>query len=101
MGAHLLRELVDHPWSSGRGRRDLSVSVSPPRVEATTIQAAANCGLPMQTHSHGRSSKGGVDAHAQTAQAVQRAQIRAVDEAHNFLNLGSQQSQCLLGSRRA
>jgi superfamily II DNA or RNA helicase len=98
MGAHLLRALVDRTWSSGRGRRDLSVLVSPPPVVPTWIQEATNCGLSLQTHSHGLLSHAGHQAHAQTAQAVQRAQILAVDEAHNFLNVSSQRSQGLLGN---
>ena len=98
MGAHLLRALVDRIWSSGRGRRDLSVLVSPPPVVPTWIQEATNCGLSLQTHSHGLLSHATSQSHAQTTQAVRRAQILAVDEAHNFLNVASQRSQGLMGN---
>jgi hypothetical protein len=98
MGAHLLRALVDRTWSSGRGRRDLSVLVSPPAVRDAWTQEATKCGLPLQSYSHGHLSQATSNEHAQTAQAVQRAQILAVDEAHNFLNLGSHRSQGLLGN---
>lgn len=98
MGAHLVRALVDRTWSSGRARRDISVLVSPPAVEPTWQKEATNCGLSLQTRSHGVLSRQDSEGYEETAKAVRRAQILAVDEAHNFLNLASRRTQEILAN---
>lgn len=98
MGAHLLRALRDRIWSTGRTRSDLSVLVCPPSVEQTWQKEAVNCGLPLQTCSHGMLSRRDSGGYEQTSIAVRRAQTLAVDEAHNFLNLESRRTQELLSN---
>lgn len=98
MGAHLVRALVDRIWSSGRARRDISVLVCPPAVETTWRTEATNCGLPLQTRSHGVLSRRDSESFEETAKAVRRAQTLAVDEAHNFLNLKSRRTQEVLAN---
>jgi superfamily II DNA or RNA helicase len=99
MGAHLVRAVRDRMWSSGRVRRDLTVVVSPPAVEGTWAREAVACGLPLITTSHGLLSRPGADGRRVEEEAVERAQILAVDEAHNFLNRDSNRTQQLRASR--
>lgn len=98
MGAHLLRALRDRIWSTGRTRSDLSVLVCPPPVHGTWGKEAINCGLPLEIRSHGTLSSRHSGGYEDTTTAVRRAQILAVDEAHNFLNLASQRSQKVLSN---
>lgn len=102
MGAHLVRTLVDRMWSKGRARqnarRDISVLVCPPAVEPTWKKEATNCGLPLLIRSHGVLSRQDSDGYEETVAAVRRAQILSIDEAHNFLNLGSKRTQEILAN---
>lgn len=98
MGAHLLRALRDRIWSAGRTRSDLSMLVCPPSVEDAWRREAANCGLPLTIGSHGVLSRRDAEGYENTAGAVRRAQTLALDEAHNFLNLGSRRTQEVLSN---
>lgn len=93
MGAHLVRAVRDRLWSTGRARRDLTVLVCPPAVEPTWQREAVACGLSINTISHGKLSThhGGADRVERTS--LRRAQLLAVDEAHNFLNPTSKRSR--------
>ena len=93
MGAHLVRAVRDRLWLTGRARRDLTVLVCPPAVEPTWQREAVACGLTINTISHGKLSThhGGADRLERTS--LRRAQLLAVDEAHNFLNPGSRRSR--------
>lgn len=99
MGAHLVRAVQDRLWSSGQARRDLSVVVCPPAVENTWKREAVACGLNLQTASHGVLSQPGQGEPRVEEEAVARAQILAVDEAHNFLNRKSRRTVQLRASR--
>ncbi len=99
MGAHLVRALRDRLWSSGRVRRDLCVLVSPPAITATWKREAFACGLSLDIASHGMLSRTRADGPRMEEEAVARAQILAVDEAHNFLNREANRTQQLRRSR--
>lgn len=99
MGAHLVRAVRDRLWSSGRVRRDLCVLVSPPAITATWKREAFACGLSLDIASHGMLSRAGTDGPRIEEEAVARAQILAVDEAHNFLNRDANRTQQLRRSR--
>lgn len=86
MGAQLVRAVRDRLWSTGRARRDLTVLVCPPSVEPTWQREAISCGLSLATVSHGLLSRASAFGPRPEELAVRRAQILAVDEAHNFLN---------------
>lgn len=89
MGAHLTRAVRDRLWSTGRVRRDLTVLVCPPAVEDQWAREATSCGLNLLTVSQGLLSRSGTNgARVEDAQ-VARAQILAIDEAHNFLSTAS------------
>lgn len=98
MGAHLLRAAMDRIWSSGRARKGRPVLVCPPSVKVTWDREATLSGLPLGTHSHGSLSQASGTQQGLTVDALRRAQILAVDEAHNFLNLKSQRTRLLLGN---
>jgi hypothetical protein len=95
MGAQLVKAVRDRLWATGRVRRDLTVLVCPPGVENTWRNEAVACGLSINTISHGKLSRvrGGEPQREQ--REVQRAQLIAVDEAHNFLNQGSNRTRFL------
>lgn len=89
MGAHLTRAVRDRLWSTGRVRRDLTVLVCPPAVEAQWKREAMLCGLNIDTVSQGKLSQPSADGPRLEDGQVARAQILAIDEAHNFLSTAS------------
>ncbi len=93
MGAHLVRAVRDRLWSTGRVRSDLTTLVCPPAVKGTWEQEALDTGLSISAVSHGLLSRGLPDGTRREHTAVSRAQILAVDEAHNFLNAESSRSR--------
>lgn len=93
MGAHLVRAVRDRLFATGRTRHDLAVLVCPPAVEPTWQREAVACGLSINTVSHGKlSTHHGSDDRPELA-SVRRAQLLAVDEAHNFLSPASRRTQ--------
>jgi hypothetical protein len=95
MGAQLVRAVRDRMLSTGRTRNELMVLVCPPAVQAVWEREALGCGLNLQTASHGKLSRGVSDGERIEAVAVSQAQVLAVDEAHNFLNAGSNRTVLL------
>lgn len=95
MGAQLVRAVRDRLWSTGRVRRDLTVLVCPPGVEDTWRDEAVACGLSINTVSHGKLSRSKLDQPHREQREVQRAQLLAVDEAHNFLNRNAKRTRYL------
>jgi hypothetical protein len=85
MGAHLTRAVRDRLWSTGRVRGDLTVLVCPPSVEEQWLRESVACGLTLRTVSHGLLSRPSLTGRRVEEDEVGRAQILAVDEAHNFL----------------
>lgn len=98
MGAHIVRNLIDHNLRTGRARRDLPVMICPPAVEERWGTEANDCGLSLKVYSHGVLSNARAVRGKQAHAAVARAQILAIDEAHNFLNLQTRRSRALLGT---
>ena len=96
MGAHLVRAVRDRLWSTGRIRRGQNVLVCPPGVRETWAREAAAANFNLDILSHGKLSAPtrGDDEHHERAQ-VRRAQLLAVDEAHNFLNPTSNRTRAL------
>jgi len=98
MGAHLIRALQLRNWRTGRLRSDLSTLVCPPHVEPRWRREAVACGQSLQVYSHGVLSQPSARRSEEAEAAVRRAQILAVDEAHNFLNRTSARSRVVLGN---
>ncbi|NAZ86332.1 SNF2-related protein [Kineococcus indalonis] len=96
MGAHLARTVRDRLLSTGRVRTGLTVLVSPPSVQPSWQREAVRCGLSLHTVSHGTLSRPS-DVEVPD-EAVNTAQILAVDEAHNFLNPASKRTQSVRDS---
>jgi superfamily II DNA or RNA helicase len=93
MGAHLVRAVRDQLWNTGRARRDLTVLVCPPAVQATWYREAVSCGLTINTISHGLLSRASKDGQRTQELAVRDAQVLAVDESHNFLSPASNRTR--------
>lgn len=95
MGAHLVRALEAMNWRTGRIRKGSPVVVCPPAVKRSWRREATRCGQAIDTHSHGILSTRNSAARDDTVAAIRRAQVLAVDEAHNFLNRGSVRTRTL------
>ena len=95
MGAHLVRAVRDRLLTTGRVRDGLTVLVCPPSVEDTWRREALTSGLSINTVSHGLLSRSAPDGERIERHQVRRAQLLAVDEAHNFLNPGSARTRTL------
>lgn len=92
MGAHLTRAVRDRLWGTGRVRRDLTVLVCPPAVKEQWHREATACGLNLQVISQGMLSRGSDGGPRVEEDQVARAQILAIDEAHNFLSSTSKRT---------
>lgn len=95
MGAHLVRAIESLNWRTGRIRKGSPVVVCPPAVKRAWRREATRCGLAIDTHSHGILSTRNSERRQATVEAIRRAQVLAVDEAHNFLNRGSVRTRTL------
>lgn len=95
MGAHLVRALEAMNWRTGRIRKGSPVVVCPPAVKRSWRREATRCGQAIDAHSHGILSTRNSAAREDTVTAIRRAQVLAVDEAHNFLNRGSVRTRTL------
>jgi len=98
LGAHLIRAVVDRIWRHGRAGKAPAVLVAPPAVKENWRQAAREAGVPLDIQSHGTLSHTASQTHSGVVDTVRRAQVLAVDEAHNFLNSGSRRTQAILGN---
>ena len=98
MGAHLLRAAVDRIWSTGRVRKGRPFLLCPPSVVDVWDRESRSCQLPLDVASQGGLSRSQSEKGEGLIEAVRRAQILAVDEAHNFHNPKSQRTQMLLGN---
>jgi hypothetical protein len=93
MGAHLTRAVRDRLWSTGRVRGDLTVLVCPPAVEQQWLRESVACGLTIRTVSHGLLSRAATSGERVQEEEVGKAQILAIDEAHNFLSKTSNRTR--------
>jgi superfamily II DNA or RNA helicase len=98
MGAHLLRAIVDRSWRSGRMRGAHTVLVGPPSVQRSWEHEASLAAAGIRFRSHGQLSRKSSGEHETRIDEVRRAQVLAVDEAHNFLNPTSNRARVLLGN---
>ena len=98
LGAHLLRAVMDRIWRFGRIRRGRAVLVAPPAVSSEWQKEATLAGAQLEVRSHGKLSYRRSGDHDEVVESVRRAQVLAVDEAHNFLNRASERSRVLLGN---
>lgn len=98
LGAHLIRATVDRIWRHGRARKAPAVVVAPPAVKANWRHAAREAGVALDVQSHGKLSYSTSRTHDSVVDAVRRAQVLAIDEAHNFLNPNSRRTRAILGN---
>jgi hypothetical protein len=98
MGSHLVKAVRDRLLTTGRTRNELAVLVCPPAVKETWTREATTIGVAITPVSHGVLSRAGRDDDRVEGLQVRQAQLLAVDEAHNFLNAGSQRTRMLRGN---
>lgn len=97
MGAHLVAAVRGRLMDTGRLRRDrdLTTLVCPPAVVQTWQREALISGVTIMPVSQGLLSRPGSAGPRIEAGQVARAQVLAVDEAHNFLSAGSNRTRHL------
>lgn len=95
MGAHLVAAVRHRLLDTGRMRRDrdLTTLVCPPAVRETWQQEALVSGVTIMPVSHGLLSRSDPAGPRDEETAVARAQVLAVDEAHNFLTIESNRTR--------
>ncbi|MGY1671408.1 SNF2-related protein [Geodermatophilus sp. SYSU D00710] len=95
MGAHLVAAVRSRLLDSGRMRRDrdLTTLVCPPAVRETWQREALSSGITILPVSQGLLSRPDPAGPRVEESAVARAQVLAIDEAHNFLAPGSKRTR--------
>lgn len=95
MGASLMAAVRGRLFETGRLRRDrdLTTLVCPPAVLATWQREALLAGVTVMPVSQGLLSQPDADDPRVEVEQVARAQVLAVDEAHNFLSPDSKRTQ--------
>lgn len=95
MGAHLVAAVRDRLLDTGRLRRDrdLTTLVCPPAVLGTWQREALISGVTIMPVSHGLLSRPDAASPRVELSHVDRAQVLAVDEAHNFLAADSKRTR--------
>ena len=96
IGAALLKSVLYKLWSDPvRLLNHNPVLLAPPRVLSAWDDMTSSFGYKPELFSHGDMSNASARKRKRLIRAIQNAQIIAIDEAHNFLNRGSQRSQLL------
>jgi hypothetical protein len=95
MGAHLVAAVRDQLIGTGRLRRDrdLTTLVCPPAVLGTWQNEALISGVTIMPVSHGLLSRPDPAGPRIESAQVARAQVLAIDEAHNFLSQDSNRTR--------
>lgn len=96
LGAEILRAMTNRLWERGRVRNHIPVIVAPPRVLEDWERDTTSINLPTERYAHSLLSRNGKDKQQTRHDVLQRAQVLAIDEAHNFLNTTSNRSRTLL-----
>lgn len=85
MGTRLIKRVMMRLLRSGRGRDEQTVLMAPPAVLPDWKRHAADCGASFERFSQGYLSHQSTDAGDILLKFIRRAQVLAIDEAHNFL----------------
>lgn len=96
LGAEILRAMTNRLWERGRVRNHIPVIVAPPRVLTDWERDTTSINLPSERYAHSLLSRTPDETHQAQQDVLQRAQVLAIDEAHNFLNSTSIRSRALL-----
>jgi superfamily II DNA or RNA helicase len=96
MGAEIMRAMVNRLWAHGRIRNHVPVVVAPPRVLNDWERDTTAINLAIERYPHTLLSRSSTEQHKTRQEVLQRAQVLAIDEAHNFLNTNSNRSRTLL-----
>ena len=96
LGAEIVRAMVNRLWAGGRIRNHIPVIVAPPRVLANWERDTTAINLAIERYPHTLLSRSSNEQQRPRQELLQRAQVLAIDEAHNFLNTGSNRARTLL-----
>ncbi|PDV97152.1 SNF2-related protein [Candidatus Chloroploca asiatica] len=96
LGAEILRAMTNRLWERGRVRNHIPVIVAPPRVLTDWERDTTSINLPSERYPHSLLSRTPGEQRQTRQDVLQRAQVLAIDEAHNFLNTTSNRSRALL-----
>ena len=99
MGVHLIKNVINHIWGTGRVRKGDSVLICPPKVLNSWEEEIRTCeGAHLLSYSHGSLSSAKSKKHHHLIDVIRRGQVLAVDEAHNFFNDSSNRTQALFSN---
>jgi superfamily II DNA or RNA helicase len=99
MGVHLIKNVINHIWGTGRVRKGDSVLICPPKVLNSWEEEIRTCeGAHLLAYSHGSLSSAKSKKHHHLIDVIRRGQVLAVDEAHNFFNDSSNRTQALFSN---
>jgi superfamily II DNA or RNA helicase len=99
MGVHLIKNVINHIWGTGRVRKGDSVLICPPKVLNSWEEEIRTCeGAHLLAYSHGSLSSTKSKKHHHLIDVIRRGQVLAVDEAHNFFNDSSNRTQALFSN---
>jgi superfamily II DNA or RNA helicase len=98
MGAHLIRALRERNWRTGRSPSRYPMLVCPPAVRERWLGELVAAGESVDVRSHGVLSRKSARGRSVVERGLEKTQLLAVDEAHNFLNRGSVRSRLLYGN---
>lgn len=94
LGAEILRAMINRLYAHGRMRNHIPVVVGPPRVLGNWKNDTRALNLGAELFSNALLSSTSAKRQGEL-EVVQRAQVLALDEAHNFLNPTSNRSRTL------
>src|SRR5690606_18080168 len=97
MGAWLLRAIHDRTFRLGVGAGVPPLLFAPPQALGAWADAVDEAGLPGRQRSHGELSQPPERVDPALLEAIGRAEVLAVDEAHNYLRGTSLRTIRLLG----
>lgn len=96
LGAHLIRAIRRRMLDTGRMRLDNPVMACPMSVRSAWQHGSDSAHVGLDVYSHGILSRGAGDKFDRLINRLSRTQLLCIDEAHNFLNTGSNRSQSLM-----
>lgn len=96
LGAHLIRAIRRQMLDTGRMRLDNPVMACPMSVRSAWQRESDGAHVGLDVYSHGILSRGTGDKFDRLINRLSRTQLLCIDEAHNFLNTGSNRSQSLM-----
>lgn len=96
MGAWIIRAAFDRHYRQGYLHDPHPLVVIPPQVAANWDEALADTGIPLRVESHGQLSSKRASRNEALRRQIERTELLAVDEAHNFIRVSERSKRLRL-----